>query len=54
MEAIQGYTLGQFHAFSLAASRHERERLRDGMAILRIAVNGDAKSYEKMAKTLGG
>jgi len=54
MDAILGYTLGQFQAFGNAVARLENERLRGLMAVTRIAVNGDEKSYGKMLKALGG
>ena len=41
MSEIRGYTLGQFEAFSRAAARQYRQRLRDEAAAMRAA------QYEK-------
>lgn len=41
MTEIRGYTLGQFEAFSRAAGRQRRQRMRDD------AVNLRAAQYEK-------
>lgn len=49
MTEIRGYTLGQFEAFSRAASRQRRQRMRDDMANLRTAQyeNNDFVKYLK-------
>jgi hypothetical protein len=41
LSEIRGYTLGQFQAFSRAASRQHRQQMRDA------AVNLRAAQYEK-------
>ena len=51
MSDIRGYTLGQFQAFSRAASRQRRQQMRDDAVNLRAA-QYERKDFVKYLKQL--
>lgn len=54
MDDIRGYTLGQFHGFSRAVTKLEKDRMAALLSVITIGSRGDGKSVEKMGNTLSG